>query len=174
MTRVFFSFPSGKRSDRVQCTRRFWAHFRATDFAAPMVVTVWSSVDEFQALAMRLAARVLLPGTGCVAFVELMDLVCLMVVLTGKSFLPRGSLAFFDFHTMRAVCEATISFRFRRPAFSRMDFEDTLSLRAVFVIVRATDLIDRLMFSVAKFAARSSWANLKGIAAGAAVIWRDF
>ena len=28
-----------------------------------MVVTVWSSVDEFQALAMRLAARVLLPGT---------------------------------------------------------------------------------------------------------------
>ena len=38
-----------------------------------MVVTVWSSVDEFQALAMRLAARVLLPGTGWVAFVELMD-----------------------------------------------------------------------------------------------------
>ena len=35
-----------------------------------MVVTVWSSVDEFQALAMRLAARMLLPGTGCVAFVE--------------------------------------------------------------------------------------------------------
>ena len=91
---------------------------------------------------MRLAARVLLPGTGCVAFEELMDLVCLMIDLTGKSFLPRGSLAFFDFHTMRAVCEATISFRFRRPAFSRMDFEDTLSLRAVFVIVRATDLID--------------------------------
>ena len=44
-----------------------------------MVVTVWSSVDEFQALAMRLAARVLLPGTGCVAFEELMDLVCLMI-----------------------------------------------------------------------------------------------
>ena len=64
MTRVFgFSFPSGKRSDRVQ-TGRFLAHFRATDFAAPMVVTVWSSVDEFQALDMRLAARVLLPGTG--------------------------------------------------------------------------------------------------------------
>ena len=36
MTRVFgFSFPSGKRSDRVQ-TGRFLAHFRATDFAAPM------------------------------------------------------------------------------------------------------------------------------------------
>ena len=66
MTRVFgFSFPSGKRSDRVQ-TGRFLAHFRATDFAAPMVVTVWSSVDEFQALDMRLAARVLLPGTGSV------------------------------------------------------------------------------------------------------------
>jgi hypothetical protein len=68
-----------------------------------MVVTVWSSVDEFQALAMRLAARVLLPGTYCVAFVELMDLVCLIMDLSGKSFLLRGSLAFFDFHTMRAV-----------------------------------------------------------------------
>ena len=108
-----------------------------------MVVTVWSSVDEFQALAMRLAARVFLPGTGCVAFVELMDLVCFMIDLTGNSFLPRGSLAFFDFHTMRADCEATISFRVRRPAFSRMDPEDTLSLRAVLMIVRATDLIDR-------------------------------
>ena len=30
-----------------------------------MVVTVCSSEDEFQVLAMRLAARVLLPGTGC-------------------------------------------------------------------------------------------------------------
>ena len=40
-----------------------------------MVVTVWSSVDKFQALAMRLAARVLLPGTGWVAFVELIGLV---------------------------------------------------------------------------------------------------
>ena len=160
MTRVFlFSFPSGKRSDKCQCTGKFWAHFLATDFAAPIVVTVWSSVDEFQALAMRLAARVLLPGTGWVAFVELMDLVCLMMDLSGKRFLPRGSLAFFDFHTMKAVWEATISFRVRRPAFSRTDFEDTLSLRAVFVIVRATDLIDRLMFSVARFAARSSCTN---------------
>ena len=168
---MFFFLPIWEKvwqtSDKVQCTGRFWAHFRATDFAAPMVVTVWSSVDEFQALAMRLAARVLLPGTYCVAFVELMDLVCLMMDLSGKSFLLRGSLAFFDFHTMRAVWEATISFKVRRPAFSRTDFEDTLSLREVFVIVRATDLIDRLMFSVARFAARSSWANLKGIAAGA-------
>ena len=67
-----------------------------------MAVIVWSSVDEFQALAMRLAARVLLPGTYCVAFVELMDLVCLMMDLSGKSFLLRGSLAFFDFHTSLA------------------------------------------------------------------------
>ena len=37
-------------------------HFWATDLAAPMVVTVWNLVDEFQALAMRLAAIVLLPG----------------------------------------------------------------------------------------------------------------
>ena len=65
-----------------------------------MVVTVWSSVDEFQALDMRLAARVLLPGTGCVAFVELMDLVCLMMDLTGKSFLPSGSLALWLFSSI--------------------------------------------------------------------------
>ena len=109
---------------------------------------------------MRLAARVLLPGTGWVAFVELMDLVCLMMGLSGKRFLPRGSLAFFDFHTMKAVCEATISFRVQRPAFSRTDFEDC--------VVRATDLINRLMFSVARFAARKLCTNLKGIAAGTA------
>ena len=32
-------------------------------FLAAMV-TVWISIDEFQALAMRFAARVLFPGTG--------------------------------------------------------------------------------------------------------------
>ena len=165
MTRVF-SFPShlGKVWQS-QCTGRFWAHFRATDFAKPTVVTLWSSVDEFQALAMRLAAKVLLPGTGWVAFALLMDLVCLTIDLQGKRFLPRGSLAFFDFHTIKAACEATISFKGRRPAFFNTSSEDTLSLRAVFVIVLATDLINRFMFSVARFAARSSWANLKGIAA---------
>ena len=31
-----------------------------------------------------------------------------------EELLPRGSLAFFDFHTMRAVCEATISLRLLR------------------------------------------------------------
>ena len=72
-----------------------------------------------------------------------MDLVCLLMDLIGKRFLPRESLAFFDFHTVKAVCDATISFSGRSPALSNTDFEDTLSLRAVFVIVRATDLIDR-------------------------------
>ena len=90
---------------------------------------VCSSEEEFQALAMRLAARVVLPGTGWIAFTQLMDLVGLMMDLLGKRFLPRGSLALFDFQTIRAVCEATISFRVRRPAFSKTDFEDTLSLR---------------------------------------------
>ena len=121
-----------------------------------MVVTFCSSEDEFQALAMRLAARVLLPGTGWIAFTLLMDLVGLMMVLSGKRILPRGSLALLDFHTIRAVCEATISFRVRRPAFSKTNFDNTLSLRAVFVMVRATDLMDRLMFSVARLAAQSS------------------
>jgi hypothetical protein len=121
-----------------------------------MVVAVCSSEEEFQALAMRLAARVLLPGTGCVAFTQLMDLVGLIMDLSGKRFLPRGSLALLDFHTIRAVCDATISFSVRRPAFSNTNFEDTLSLRAVFVMVRATNLINQLMFSVARLAARSS------------------
>ena len=46
-----------------------------------MVVTACSSEEEFQVLAMRLAARVLLPGTGLIAFTQLMDLVALMMVL---------------------------------------------------------------------------------------------
>ena len=100
-------------------------------------------MDEFQALPIRLAANVLLPGTGWVAFPQFMDRVGLMMDLLGKRHLARGSLAFFDFHTITADCDATISFRGRRPAFSNTDFEDTLSLREVFVMVRATDLIDR-------------------------------
>ena len=117
---------------------------------------------------MRLAARVLLPGTGWVAFKQLIELVVLWMDLLGKRVLPRQSLALYDFHTMKAVCEATISFSVRRPAFSNTNFEDTLSLRLVLVIVRANDLMERFMVSVARFAARSSCAILNGIAAGAA------
>ena len=96
---------------------------------------------------MRLAAKVLLPGTGWVAFKQLIDLVVLEMVLLGKRVLPRGSLALYDFYTMKAVCEATISFSVQRPAFSNTDFEDTLSLRLVLVIVCATDLIDLLFLA---------------------------
>ena len=98
------------------------------------MVAACSSEEEFQALAIRLAARVLFPGTGWIAFTQLMDRVGLMMDLLGKRILPRGSLALFDFHTISAVCEATISFSVRRPAFSNTDFEDTLSLRLVFVM----------------------------------------
>ena len=55
---------------------------------------------KFQALAVRLAAKV--TGTGWVAFKQLMNLVGLMMDLMGKRFLPRGSLALFDFHTIKA------------------------------------------------------------------------
>ena len=71
---------------------------------------------------MRLAAKVLLPRTGWVAFTQLMDLVGLMMDLLWKRFMPRGSLALFDFRTIKAVCKATISFRVQRPAFSKTDF----------------------------------------------------
>ena len=62
-----------------------------------MVVTACSSGKEFQALAMRLVARVLLSGTGWIAFTQLMDLVALMMDLLGKRFLPRG----FDCATLK-------------------------------------------------------------------------
>ena len=74
---------------------RFEAHFRATDLVAPMVVTVRSSVEEFQALAMRFAAKVLLPGTGWVAFRQLMDLVGLIVGLLGRDFCQGDPWPFF-------------------------------------------------------------------------------
>ena len=64
----------------------FQVHFWATVLAAPTVVAVCSSEEEFQALAMRFAARVLLPGTGWIAFTQLMDLVGLMMDLSGKYF----------------------------------------------------------------------------------------
>ena len=118
MTSFSFFIPNWERSRQFQYSGRFLAHFWATVLAAPMVVTVWSSMDEFQALAMRLAANVLLPGTGWVAFPQFMDRVGLMMDLLGKRHLARGSLAFFDFHTITADCDATISFRGRWPAFS--------------------------------------------------------
>ena len=144
MTSFSFFLPNWERSWQFQYSSRFLAHFWATVLAAPMVVTVWSSMHEFQALAIRLAANVLLPGTGWVAFLQFMDRVGLMMdLLSREENLARGSLAFFDFHTIKADCDATISFRGRRPTFSSTDFEDTLSLREVFVMVRATNLIDR-------------------------------
>ena len=52
---------------------------------------------------MRLAAKMLLPGTGWVALKLLMDLVGLMMDLLGKRYLSRESLALFDFQTIKAV-----------------------------------------------------------------------
>ena len=56
MTRVLFW--------QCQNTSRLRAHFWAIDLAASMVVTVWSSVVEFQALAMRSAAKVFIGRLG--------------------------------------------------------------------------------------------------------------
>ena len=67
------------------------------------MVTACSSEEEFKVLAMRLAARVLLQGTGWMAFKQLIDLVVLMIDLVGKRFLPGGSLDLLDIHTIRAV-----------------------------------------------------------------------
>ena len=50
----------------LQSNNYFWA----TDFAAPIVVTVLSVIEEFQALTMRLAAKVLLPGTAQVGLLS--------------------------------------------------------------------------------------------------------
>ena len=58
------------------------------------------------------------------------------VVVHGPSwphYVPAGEKA-------GALCDcATISLRLRRPALWRVDSEDTMYLRLVFVIVRATD-----------------------------------
>ena len=55
---------------------------------------------------MRLAAKGL--GIGWVAFKQFIDLVVLEMDLLGKRVLPRQSLALYDFHTMKAACEATM------------------------------------------------------------------
>ena len=109
LTRVSF-FPSYlERFRQCQKTSRLQAHFRAACLAAPMVVTVWSSVADFQVLAMRLAAKMFLPGTVWVALKLFMDLVGLMMDLSGKRYLSRESLALFDFQTIKAVWDVTIS-----------------------------------------------------------------
>ena len=73
---------------------RLQAHFLAADFAAPRVVAVWSSVAEFQALAIRFTANVLFPGTLWVALLLLIDLVVLKMVLFGNGLVPRGHSLF--------------------------------------------------------------------------------
>ena len=109
LTRVSF-FPSHlERFRQCQKTSRLQAHFRAACLAAPMVVTVWSSVADFQVLAMRLAAKMFLPGTVWVALKLFMDLVGLMMDLSGKRYLSRESLALFYFQTIKAVWDVTIS-----------------------------------------------------------------
>ena len=77
--------------------RRVEAHVLALVFAVSRVSTAWSSLASFQALAMRLAARVLFPGTGWVALLELIDLTGLKRFLFGKRIFPNGSLNFLDF-----------------------------------------------------------------------------
>ena len=48
----------------LQELKRFEAHFLLIDLATPSLVTLWSSVALFQALANRLVDSVLFPGTG--------------------------------------------------------------------------------------------------------------
>ena len=103
VSRVSFFLPIWKRSDNVRKQVGYEPTSGAASLAAPMVVTVLSSVAKFHVLAMRLAAKMLLLGTGWVALKLLMDLVGLMMDLLGKKFLPRGSLALFDFQTIKAI-----------------------------------------------------------------------
>ena len=132
MARVFFFLnPIEKDIRRHHESRRLRAHFLATGFATPRVATFWRSLAAFQILAMRFAARVWIPGNAWVALLLflllLLDLVALIMVL------PAGVKA-------GALCDcATISFWLWRPDLWRVDSEDTMSLRLVFVIVRVTD-----------------------------------
>ena len=103
-----------------------YADFLDTDFAAPRVVSVWTSVAEYQALAMRFTANVLFTGTlgirhSCKTFLLLIDIVGLAMVLFGKRLVPTVSFALCDFRTITAVYDATISLRLQRPSFSRIN-----------------------------------------------------
>ena len=109
VSRVSFFLPIWKRSDNVRKQVGYEPTSGAASLAAPMVVTVWSSVADFQVLAMRLAAKMFLPGTVWVALKLFMDLVGLMMDLLGKRYLSRESLALFDFQTIKAVWDVTIS-----------------------------------------------------------------
>ena len=113
------------------------AHILATDSATYRVAAVWRSLAAFQALAMRFTARVWFPGTDWAAMLLFVYLVSLIIVPLGKRMMPTASLALCD-------C-AAVSLRLRRPAFWRGDSEDTISLRLVFAIVRATDLSVRFI-----------------------------
>ena len=117
---------------------------------------------------MRLVAKVQFPGTGCLALLEFTILIGLKMFLSGKRSLPSGFICFLAFQTITTLVDATISFRLRRPDFCNTFSEDTMSFKLVFVIVLAADFMALLIFSLARFDALSSYAILKGIAAGAA------
>ena len=80
---------------------------------------------------MRFAARVLLPGTGWIAFTQLMVLVGLMMDLLGKRFLPRGSLALLDFHTISEFMKGPSHLGYRgSPTYTKIT--NTVSTTTVF------------------------------------------
>ena len=89
-----------------------FAHFWAIALAEPTVLAFSRSGTEFQTFAITLAATVGYPGTGGLISLELWDRVQAFVVgLSLKRQHPRGSMHFFDFQAVRAVIDATASFR---------------------------------------------------------------
>ena len=88
----------------------------------------------------------------------------------GKRSEPNGSILILDFQTIRAEVDAKISFSPRRPAFSSVMSDRTLSVKRVWVIDRDALFRAQLIFSVSMLAPLSSLFILNGIAAGAAAI----
>ena len=84
---------------------------------------------------------------------------------SGNRHLSRGFIASLDFQTIKAIVDATVSFRPRRPARSRTTLDWTLSHNLVFVIVRAAAFMALLMSSRASPVGLSPSSILIGIVA---------
>ena len=113
----------------------FLAHFLEIHLAALIVDAFCRPGTSFQILAMILVAKLGYPGTGGRISLEDWDLNFISVVTSFslKRQRPRGSMDCLDFQTVKAVMEATASFRHFIFALCRVTSERILSVSFVLV-----------------------------------------
>ena len=103
------------------------AHFLDMHLAAPRVEALCSSGMLFHTLAMMLEANSGYPGTGTRIWSEVVDLVGLRFGFFWKRRCPRGFIVLYDYQTVIAVIEATVSLRHLSLAFCNTLSDRTLS-----------------------------------------------